>query len=123
MKIALLIGLLFTTSAFARQMFQCSTFDTNSSDVMHINLATPTNGTLFLSSGMQNPETERILVKIAFSKIEGAYHVFKVIEQPAEGFLAIPSQAIGKASNSVNLELKFGYSAVTFSCFSRIYHE
>jgi len=64
----LALALSLSTSAFARQYIQCSVLN-NSTDVAVVNLQTINDGTLFLSSGMQNSEDERILVKIEFDKI------------------------------------------------------
>jgi hypothetical protein len=113
--------LLLSTSAFARQYIQCSMVDT--SDVMVVNLQTSKGGTLFLSSGMQNPEDERILVNIEFDKIHNSHHVFKVLGEVGEGSVAIPSRVIGKSSDSFLVDLMFADYNLSYSCFSRIYND
>jgi hypothetical protein len=66
----LALALTFSSTSFARQYIQCSELDINSTEVMVVNLPTEKGGTLFLSSGMQNPEDERLLVDIQLEKIE-----------------------------------------------------
>jgi hypothetical protein len=122
MKATLLaVAMVFSSSVFARQYIQCNTLDTDSTDVAVVNLETKDGGTLFLSSGMQNPEDERTLVHIKFDKIEKAKHVFKIVEN--DGFVAVPSSIIGKSSNSVMVDVNFNGYFVEFSCFARIYND
>lgn len=115
--------LLLSTSAFARQYIQCNILDTSATDVMVINLQTSKTGTLFLTSGAQNPEDERVLVKIAFDKVIDNAHVFKVIDEANEASIAIPSEVIDKSSNWFKMDLNFGSYSAPFSCFSRIYND
>lgn len=119
----LALALVLSNAAFARQYFQCSVTDINSTDVMVVNLQTEKGGTLFLSSGMQNPEDERILVNIEFEKVEGKKHIYKVVNENGEGFVSIPSEVIGKPSNFVMIELSFATFNFEYSCFTRIYND
>lgn len=112
-----------TSSAFARQYVQCSILDTNMTDVMVINLQTPESGNLFLTSGAQNPEDERILVNIKFDKVMNQNHIFKVIGESREASVALPSKVIGKSSNFFQADLIFGSYNALFSCFSKIYND
>lgn len=124
MKTTLVALLLtFSSTVFARQYIQCSTMDSNSTDVMVVNLQTEQGGTLFISSGMQNDESERLLVNIEFDKIEKKHHVYKVVGEAGEGFVKVPSEAIGKSSNFVMVDLSFNSYYFTFSCFARIYND
>lgn len=111
-----------STSAFARQYIQCSVLS-DSTDVAVVNLQTEMGGTLFLSSGMQNPEDERILVNIEFDSIEGQNHIYKVVNQNGDGRVAVPSNVIGKSSNSLIVDLSFDNYNFQYSCFSRIYND
>jgi hypothetical protein len=120
-SLVLALVLSLSTSAYARQYIQCSTIDT--SDVMVLNLQTTKGGTLFLSSGMQNPEDERILVDIEFDKIQNNHHIFKVIGEAGAGAVAVPSNVIGKSSNSFMVDLMFANYNFSYSCFSRIYND
>lgn len=120
-SLILAFALSLSTSAFARQYIQCSTVDT--SDVMVVNLQTTKGGTLFLSSGMQNPEDERILVNIEFDKVQNNHHIFKVVGEVGEGSVAVPSNVIGKSSNSFLVDLMFADYNFSYSCFSRIYND
>lgn len=113
--------LVFSSTAFARQYIQCSSSET--SDVMVVNLQTDNGGTLFISSGMQNPEDERVLVDIAFAEKKNGKHYYKVIDDMAQGSVSVPSNLIGKATSYLPVELVFnGYNA-SFSCFASIYND
>jgi hypothetical protein len=117
-----LLALSLSTSVFARQYIQCAVVG-ESTDVAVVNLQTEDGGTLFLSSGMQNPEDERILVNIKFQMIEGTNHIYKVINENGEGSIAIPSSAIGKSRNDLMIDLVFSGLTFQYSCFSRIYND
>jgi hypothetical protein len=117
-----ILTLLLSTSVFARQYIQCAVVG-ESTDVAVVNLQTEDGGTLFLSSGMQNPEDERILVNIKFQMIDGTNHIYKVINENGEGSIAIPSSAIGKSLNDLMIDLIFSGLKFQYSCFSRIYNE
>lgn len=119
----LAFALTLSTSAFARQYIQCSSTDSYSTDVAVVNLTTVKGGTLFISSGMQNPEDERTLVKIAFDKVEGANHVYRLVDAPVEGYVTVPTAALGKYSNYLTVNLQFGSHFVQYSCFSAIYND
>jgi hypothetical protein len=124
MKTAIAFLLIFTSmTAFARQYIQCSNKDPQYTDVMVLNLTSSKSGTLFLSSGMQNPEDERILVNISFEKIFQNQHIFRVTSGGVEGSVSIPKMIIGKPSNSFSVSLVFNGYEVGFSCFSRIYED
>lgn len=118
----LTIVLSLSASAYARQYIQCSVIG-ESTDVAVVNLTTEQGGTLFLSSGMQNPEDERILVKIELDSIEGDSHIYKVVNENGEGQVAVPSNVIGKSSNSFITQLMFAEFNFQYSCFSRIYND
>src|SRR6476659_714794 len=113
------LALTFSSTVFARQYIQCSTKDMYSTDVAVVNLTTEQGGTLFISSGMQNPEDERTVMNISFDKKEKNYHVYKL--NGVEGFVTVPSNAISKSSDFVEVNLTFGPYFVEYSCFSRIY--
>lgn len=118
----LAIALSLSTSAFARQYIQCSARDTT--DVAVVNLTTAKGGTLFISSGMQNPEDERLLLNIVFDKIEGTNNVYKVIGSELEGYVTVPTAAIGKYSNFLMVDVSLtGGFFVQYSCFSAIYND
>lgn len=118
----LLFVTLFSSQVFARQYIQCSSLDMNSTDVMVVNLTTPQGGTLFISSGMQNPEDERTLVNIELSEVEDGSHIYNILGENS-GFVVLPSDAIGKSSNYLRVELNFNRSQIGFSCFARIYND
>jgi hypothetical protein len=123
MKFALILGLMLSTSAFARQYIQCST-TAGSSDVMVVNLQDEgKQSTLFLSSGMQNSDDERLLVNIDFDKVDGNQTIFKVVGEVGSGSVAVPTEVLGKYSNFFIVELNFADYSYPYSCFSAIYNE
>ncbi len=121
--IILLLALVFSTTTFARQYFQCANTDRELSDVMVINLTAEDKGTIFISSGMQNPEDERFVAKLELEKAENQIHYYQIRESHREGVVAIPSPSIGKSMDSVLVEFSFGSYQSTFSCFAKIYNE
>ncbi len=122
-NLLLALSLIVSSQAFARQYIQCTTLG-DSTDVAVVNLQTLNEGTLFLSSGMQNPEDERILFKIAFDKVENSHHIFKIVDGVVEGSVAVQSSAIGKSSDLLIVDVQLeGYGASEYSCFSRIYND
>ncbi len=88
---------------------------------MVINLTDLKSGTVFVSPGMESDD--RLFVKISFDKIEIKRHIFKMVDAAEEGSIIIPSNVIGKSSDSVNIDLSYGSYNFTFSCFSRIYND
>ena len=118
----LVLVLSLSSTAFAGQYIQCSVLG-DSTDVAVVNLQTEQGGTLFLSSGMQNPEDERILVSIELETIKGQKHFYKVVSEIGEGSVAVPSDVIGKSSNRVVIDLIFAGYNIQYSCFSRIYND
>jgi hypothetical protein len=124
MKTLLLLALtLVSSQVFARQYIQCSVSDMSATDVMVINLTSPQGGTLFLSSGMQNPEDERLLVKIVLDRREGDKNIYKVIDEAGSGFLSLPIESMGVASDYFEVNLSFDKFNFDFSCFSRLYDD
>lgn len=122
MKITLFaLALTFSSTVFARQYIQCSTKDMDTTDVAVVNLTSEKGGTLFISSGMQNPEDERTLVNIEFDKKENGNHVYKLIG--VDGFVTVPSNVISKKSDYLEVNLTFNSYFVEYTCFSRIYND
>jgi hypothetical protein len=123
MKKMILAALIFAShQALARQYIQCSILS-DSTDVAVVNLTSESKGTLFLSSGMQNPEDERILVDLQIDKKSNNKHYFKIINANTEGFISIPSSVIGKATDGFLVELSFAHYQFDYACFSRLYND
>lgn len=123
MKFILLAAFAFASeSAFARQYIQCSSMS-DTTDVAVVNLPVEKEGTLFLSSGMQNDESERLLASIELEKAEHGIHRYKVVNEAGEGFVLVPSEVIGVASKFFLIELAFANLSFEFGCFSAIYPE
>lgn len=121
-SIVLALALTLSTSAFARQYFQCTVVG-DSTDVAVVNLQTINNGTLFLSTGMQDPYDDRILLNFQLAQVSASHHIYQVIHEASEGFLWIPSNAIGRSSDRMTIDLKFAGHNSSYICFSRIYND
>lgn len=119
---ALTIALLTSSSVWARQYIQCSIL-ADTTDVAVVNLTTNKTGTLFLSSGMQNPEDERLLLNIEYSDTKNGFEVFKIVDGHVEGSVAVPAKVVGKSADSFDIHLVFGNVELDFGCFSRIYND
>ena len=120
-SLMLAFALSLSTTAFARQYIQCSS--NQSSEVAVVNLTSVNNGTLFISSGMENSEADRTVVKIKLEKVEAGNHVYKIIHDNVQGQVVLPSSAIGKASNFLTLDLDFAGYFIQYGCFSAIYND
>jgi hypothetical protein len=124
MKLILALTVLLSTQAFARQYIQCRVADLDSTDVMVVNLQDPgKQSTLFISSGMQNPEDERMLLNIEFTRIDNNHHIFKIVNEEGKGNVAVPTEVIGKNSDFFKVDLNFAEYSFEYICFSRLYND
>lgn len=122
-SVLVLAVLLSATSAFARQYIQCSSLDYSTTDVAVVNLQTENGGTLFISSGMQNDESERTLVKIEKEKTKQGKVIFKIVNDNINGSVVLNKKDIGVNSDFILVDLDFNGYLVNYSCFSRIYND
>lgn len=98
--------------------------DYSTTDVMVVNLQTENGGTLFISSGMQNDESERLLMKLAFNKQENGKHVYDVIHQgKVAGLIQLKSEQVGVKSDFLIVDFIFSGMKFEYSCFARIYND
>jgi len=118
-----LVVLFSATSAFARQYIQCSTMDYNYSDVIVVNLQTTEGGTLFISSGMQNPDEERLLMNIKKDTVTAGKVSYKIVSDGYQGEVVLNSADIGKSSDYLVADVRINTYAGKFSCFARIYND
>lgn len=124
MKAFIVVALLLASSvSYARQYIQCSDRNIYSTEVAVVNLVTEAGGTLFLSSGMQNSEDERILLQIAFDKAEDGFHFYKVINNAYAGSVRLPSDVVGKRADFLIVDVNYASFSISYSCFARIYND
>lgn len=124
MKLSFVIAaLLLSVNVFARQYIQCSVSDYSSTDVAVVNLPTADKGTFFLSSGMQNDESERILVQIEKEKTVNGKTYFQIVNEQATGYVILNTADLGVSSDYLKVKLEFGPYRFDYSCFSRIYQD
>lgn len=115
--------LLMTSSAFARQYIQCSSLDVDYTDVIVVNLQTNEGGTLFMSSGMQNDESDSLLVKIKKGVVENGKVHYTIVDQNETGEVIIDAKDLGKAGTGFLIDLAFNSYRGTYSCFSSLYND
>ncbi len=120
----LLIALLLSTAASARQYIQCA--DSNSWDRTVINLDGE-NSTLFMTTGVHDPDELRILKDLDFVGTDESFTTYKtagVIEET----VVIPNESIGVASSYFEVEITLkntqnqAQRTRSVGCFSSIHH-
>jgi hypothetical protein len=129
MKAVVLI-LLISLSASARQYIQCASGDVHSFDGLVINL-NDKQSTLFITNGVHLPDQDRIeeLKKISFIGVEGKYNLYQAQDEKTKEVLRVPTDVVGEYSNY----FKVLFSVVKlpngseyrkdYSCFSAIYND
>ena len=128
---AVVLVLLISLSASARQYMQCAPVgDIYSFDRIVINL-NDTQSTLFLTNGVHLPDADRIetLKKINYSGEQGQFTIYKSQSEQTQEILEIPTQIIGEYSNYFKVLFTVVKSSngakltKEFSCFSAIYND
>jgi hypothetical protein len=118
-----ILCLLFSSSTYAHQFFQCSVLGNDLSEVMVIDLKNKNSGTIFLSSNDENSQNEKSIFEFELEKVENKIHFYKLTSSYLQGYIVIPSHVLGKSTNGISLEVGFSPYNFTLSCFSRIYHD
>jgi len=120
---ALLITLLLTTAANARQYIQCA--DSYSWDRTVINLDGE-DSTLFMTTGLHDPDELRILKDLEFVAQGESFVTYKTAGL-IEETVVIPNEFVGIASNYFQVEIKqrntqSNYEVTkSLGCFSSIH--
>lgn len=117
----LLFSLLLTPSIWARQYIQCADSQ-GSSLVSVVNLPTQEAGTFFISSGMENDESERLLCPISFKHFESNQVVYSLSEK-CEGEISFDQDLLGIVTNYLPLSISLNGIMANMICFSRIYQD
>jgi hypothetical protein len=113
----LILLLLISTPAFARQYTQCSHDEFYSV----INLPTKLDGTFFITLGA---ETDRHwLYDIEFSHVEGSHNVYKFINTREKGEVFVPSDIFGRSANALIIPAVINGARYQLSCFTRYYQD
>ena len=123
------VGILFSVNAHAVQFFQCWNLplDIDSTDRTVISLTSATEGTLFLSSGIDDDGNQDSTgpLKLVKGSTSGNSTVWTGKNTSSTFTVTIPNAAIGKTSNAVTLDLDLknvgNHSALQVSCYSRMY--
>jgi hypothetical protein len=127
MKISLVAALLcFTSFAHAHQYIQCFNTTPNSTDGTVINLD-GAKSTLFMTTGLNDPDETRILKPIKFLRTEGDKTLYQAKDNDSIETITLPSAIVGKNSKNffAELELKKVDGSMMFTeelqCYSAIY--
>lgn len=126
LRFTLLLCVLFSSAASARQYIQCA--DTHSWDRAVVNLDGE-NSSLFMTNGVHIPDEVRVLKKLFWveevgDKVKYATNEGKVIEE-----LLIPQDVIGKYSSYFEIQMTLSYRDNSYArtknmaCFSAIYED
>jgi len=114
----LVLAVLLSSSAYARQYIQCRTVE-DTTDVMVINLTTNSSGTVMLSPGAEYDEHH--LLQITSAQVMNHFHEISFTGNLGSGVVNIPRDVIGKDANNFEAEVVLNDVAQSFGCFSRIY--
>jgi hypothetical protein len=128
MKISLVAALLcFTSFAHAHQYIQCFNTNPNTTDGTVINLD-GAKSTLFMTTGLDDPEEIRILKPIKFLATEGDKTFYQAKDNDSIETITLPTDIIGKNSKNffAALELKKVDGSMVFTeelqCYSATYN-
>lgn len=124
MKFLALALLLIAGTAQARQYIQCAHYDTWDRAVINLN---GDKSTLFMTSGVHNPDETRVLKKLYFVSNDGRFAAFETRQGEVKEVVYIPSSHIGIASQAfeVTMEMSSPSHKTSFEmgCFSAIYED
>lgn len=126
-SLLLVLAIVLSSSAFARQYIQCG--DRTSWDGAVINLDGD-NSTLFMTNGVHLPDEDRVdMLKDLQFEIKDATHSTFVTDGTVKDYVKVPNDVIGKYSNSFevimgHLNTVTGYTRERIMyCFSAIYND
>jgi hypothetical protein len=129
MKLSLIAVLAcFTSLAHAHQYIQCSSIDPQSSDRAVISL-NGVKSTLFMTSGIDDPEEVRVLKSISLLRVEGDKTLFQAKNDESIETVILPTAIIGKSVNHFALTLNLSSIDGSYkiseemSCFSSVYND
>lgn len=106
MKIALLAAVLsFTPLAHAHQYIQCASTDIYSSDRTVINLDGE-KSTLFMTTGVNDPNEIRILKSIKFLRTQGDKTLYQSSNHESTETVILPTAIIGKNARNFNVTVE-----------------
>jgi hypothetical protein len=128
MKISLVCALLcLSANAFAHQYIQCASTNIYSTDRTVINLDGE-KSTLFMTTGLDDPDELRILKSIKFLKNENGKTQWQAKDDLSIETVTLPTSIIGKNSHNffAELELRAVDGSITVTedlqCYSAMYN-
>jgi hypothetical protein len=127
LSIFLLLFFIFSQSSLAAQHFTCFPLETNSNDRAVISLKNQTEGTLFLTSGLDdwgNQNTSGVLLLSKMTE-KDSFQTWVAHSTKATFTVNLPSKSIGQ--NGENIKIKLTLKSVEqtlnqdLECYSRMY--
>jgi hypothetical protein len=121
-----LCALTLSTASFAHQYIQCASLDVNSWDRAVINLDGP-KSTLFMTTGVHDPNELRILKPISLLSVVGDKTIYQAKDQYSVETITLPTAIIGQYSSDFLVTIDFDavsgnvQMSQEMSCYSAIY--
>ena len=127
MKFLIILAVFVTGSyAHARQYIQCSSTNPHSWDAAVVNLD-GNKSTLFMTTGVHDPDELRELKDLTFVSADASHTIYRASNEISIETVILPTEIIGKASNSFPVSLEFesadrGLKMTSdMICFSALY--
>ena len=127
LSIFLLSFFVFSQTSFAAQHFTCFPMETNSNDRAVISLKNQTEGTLFLTSGLDdwgNQNTSGVLLLSKTSEKDSIQN-WVAHSTKATFTVSLPSKSVGQNGDNIKIKLTLKNSEQTVNqdleCYSRMY--
>ena len=124
---AILIALLCTTAAHARQYIQCAEDYTFNRVVINLD---GDNSTIFLTNGVHRPDEQRVIKDLKYITTKDSNVIYSTFEGSSKETILIPEQFINVASNYFQIEMQVEvilksnfqkYYDMKLSCFSSLH--
>lgn len=115
----LVLGLLVSTTGFARQYTQCSDLDKDFYSV--VNLPTLEKGTLFVTLGAETDYNQLYQIEKMEEKADGIY--YKLTNAVNESYLVFPKDVFGTNNDNIRVDVFESGMVHRFSCFTRVYQD
>lgn len=115
----LVLGLLISTTSFARQYTQCSDLDKDFYSV--VNLPTLEKGTFFVTLGAETDYNQLYHIEKIEEKADGIY--YKLVDAENESILVFPKDVFGTNNDDIRVTVYESGIEHRFSCFTRVYND
>jgi hypothetical protein len=122
MKYLTIVLLITALNASARQYIQCAVSDSFDRAVINLD---GENSTLFMTTGVHDPNEIRVLKKLRLDEVTTTHHFYISHDQNSTETLMIPNEIIGEYASSFVVNFNHERNDYQFSrdmyCYSAIY--